>query len=118
MPRKITFASGVLFGCLLLLTFSALRTAESAVEDVGPVANGALPGPFPLFPPPNWWNLDISGAPVDSNSAAFISFINNGGTRRLHPDFGGDVSPGSVEIYGMPYAVVDGTQPKKAVRFL
>jgi hypothetical protein len=117
MPRKITLASGVLFGCLLLLTFSALRAAESAVADVGPVANGALPGPFPLFPATNWWNLDISGAPVDSNSTALISFINNGGTRRLHPDFGGDVSPGSVEIYGMPYAVVDGTQPKKAVTF-
>ena len=117
MFRKITLASGVLFGCLFLLTFSALRTAESAVTDVGPVANGALPGPFPLFPPTNWWNLDISGAPVDPNSVAFISFVNNGGTRRLHPDFGGDVSPGSVEIYGMPYAVVDGTQPKKAVTF-
>jgi hypothetical protein len=120
MFKRLPLAVRVLAGSGLLLVFAsqAARTAESTAADVGPVANGALPGPFPLFPPTNWWNLDVSGAPVDPNSAAFISFINNGGTRRLHPDFGGDVSPGSVEIYGMPYVVVDGTQPKKAVNFL
>jgi hypothetical protein len=73
---------------------------------------------MPLFPSSNWWNLDISAAPVAAGSAAFISFINNGGTRRLHPDFGGDVSPGSVETYGMPFVTVDGSQPKKTVQFL
>ena len=31
------------------------------------------------------------------NSASYIAFINNGGTRRLHPDFGGEASPGSVD---------------------
>ena len=77
---------------------------------------GPLPGPLPLFPRSNWWNLDISNAPVDPQSTAFIQFINNGGTRRLHPDFGGEVSPGSVQIYGFPYVVVDGTQAKKAVQ--
>jgi len=78
---------------------------------------GALPGPMPLFPPSNWWNLDISNAPVDPNSAAYIAFINNGSARRLHPDFGGDVSPGSVQIYGFPYVVVDGSQAKRSVQF-
>jgi len=78
---------------------------------------GAAPAPLPLFPPDNWWNTDISAAPVDPNSASFIAFINNGGTRHLHPDFGGEVSPGSVAIYGMPYAIVDGAQPKLAVSF-
>lgn len=79
---------------------------------------GALPPPLPLFPPDNWWNLDVSGAPVDPGSAGFIAFINNGGSRHLHPDFGGEVSPGSVEIYGMPYVVVPGTQPKVPVQFV
>src|SRR5262249_47323090 len=69
-------------------------------------------------PADNWWNLDISGAPLDPNSNAFINFINNGGTRHLHPDFGGEVSPGSTQIYGMPYAVVDGTQPRLLVGFV
>ena len=35
----------------------------------------------------------------------------------MHPDFGGDVSPGSVQIYGFPYAVVDGTVPLQTVQF-
>ncbi len=74
--------------------------------------------PLPLFPSTNWWNTDISAAPIDSASANYIAFINNGSTRRLHPDFGGDVSPGSVQIYGFPYIVVDGTQPKKTVSFV
>jgi hypothetical protein len=72
---------------------------------------------MPLLPPGNWWNQDISQAPVDPRSAQFVGFINNGGTRRLHPDFGGYASPGSVDIYGFPYIVVDGSQPKRAVSF-
>ena len=82
-----------------------------------PVEGAPPPGPLPLFPSDNWWNADISSAPVDANSASYIAFINNGGTRRLHPDFGGEVSTGSVDIYGMPYATVDGTQPKQPVAF-
>jgi len=37
--------------------------------------------------------------------------------RRLHPDFGGHASPGSVEIYGFPYIVVDAAVAKRAVEF-
>jgi hypothetical protein len=79
------------------------------------IQGGALPQPLPLFPPDNWWNLDISTAPIDPGSAAFINFI--GPTRGMHPDFGGDVSPGSTQNYGFPYAVVDGTLTKRAVQF-
>ena len=105
--RLAAVASGVL-----------LFAASASAAGIGPVLGGALPGPLPLFPPDNWWNVDISAAPVDPGSAGFVAFINNGGTRRLHPDLGGEVSPGSVATYGMPYAVVDGTQPKLTVRFL
>jgi len=79
--------------------------------------NGPIPGPLPIFPHDNWWNLDVSSAPVDASSASYIAFINNGSTRRLHPDFGGEASPGSVEIYGFPYIVVDSSTPKLAVEF-
>jgi hypothetical protein len=82
-----------------------------------PVQGAPPPGPWPVFPADNWWNSDISAAPVDPGSAAFITFINNGGVRRLHPDFGGEAKPGSVAIYGFPYAIVDGAQPKRKVRF-
>lgn len=83
-----------------------------------PVQGAAIRGSAPLLPADNWWNLDIRQAPVDPNSAAYISFIHNGGTRRLHPDFGGQESAGSVGIYGFPVAVVDGSQAKAAVNFL
>lgn len=67
--------------------------------------SGSLPGR--LFPEDNWWNQDIRAWPVDANSADYIAFINGGGTRSMHPDFGGNSGNG-FEIYGMPYAVVGG----------
>jgi len=111
MTRKIVV--------LLTLAIGALAASASLAQCPSPVpAEGAaLPAPLPLFPPDNWWNLDVSSAPIDTNSASYIAFINNGGTRRLHPDFGGEASAGSQDIYGMPYVVVDGTQAKKAVTF-
>ncbi|HSN22827.1 MAG TPA: hypothetical protein VLS45_01440, partial [Methylomicrobium sp.] len=85
--------------------------------DSVPVQGAPPPDPLPVFPMDNWWNQDIRSAPVDTNSASYIAFINNGSTRKLHPDFGGEASPGSVDIYGMPYAIVNSTQPKQAVTF-
>jgi hypothetical protein len=61
-----------------------------------------------LSPGGHWWNQDISGAPIDPNSAAFIDFI--GRTRALHPDFG-------PPPYGMPYVGVGGSQPRVPVTF-
>jgi hypothetical protein len=70
-----------------------------------------------VFPPDNWWNLDISSAPVDPRSAAFIDFVsgrspsNPTAVRRLHPDFG-------PPPYGIPYVVVGGAQPRVPVTFV
>jgi hypothetical protein len=63
--------------------------------------------------------VNVSSAPLDPNSASFINFINApySGPRKLHPDFGGQSSPGSTDIYGFPFAVVLGTQPKLTVTF-
>ena len=55
-----------------------------------PVQNGPLPQPLPLLPADNWWNLDVSRAPLDPGSQGFIDYV--GGTRGLHPDFGGDAN--------------------------
>ncbi|HEY2150325.1 MAG TPA: hypothetical protein VGH34_05930 [Vicinamibacterales bacterium] len=96
---------------LILLTVVSATALLSAASTTG----GALPTPLPLFPADNWWNLNISTAPVDPSSAAYVSFV--GATRQLHPDFGGDVSPGSVQNYGFPFIVVDGSLTKKAVQF-
>jgi hypothetical protein len=95
------------------LVAGALNAIVAAASSLG----GPLPGPLPLFPADNWWNLDISSAPTDPASASYIAFINNGSVRTMHPDFGGDVSPGSVQNYGFPYVVVDGTTPKRTVIF-
>jgi len=97
----------------MVLAIPAIAQCPASV----PVEGAPPPAPLPIFPPDNWWNLDISGAPVDTGSASYIAFINNGGTRQLHPDFGGEASPGSVDVYGMPYATVDDSQPKLAVTF-
>lgn len=98
-----------------LLSLALAGAAHAQCPPAVP-AEGAPP-PQPVFPADNWWNLDISAAPVDAGSASYIAFINNGGTRKLHPDFGGEASPGSVAVYGFPYAVVDGGQAKLAVQF-
>lgn len=75
---------------------------------------GAIPVPLPLFPANNWWNTDVSNAPLDANSANFITFI-GGAARGLHPDFGGDAGGG--DVYGFPFIIVDGSQAKKTVTF-
>ncbi len=103
---------------------AAILCAAAALPAAAPVhaqasVGGALPQPLPLLPPDNWWNVDISAAPVDTSSPAFISWV--GASRTLHPDFGGDVDPGdpsNPNIYGMPYISVPGTQPPVAVTFV
>jgi hypothetical protein len=87
-------------------------TCGAAAAQLG----GALPQPLPLFPPDNWWNLDIRAAPVDPASSALIGFIGPG--RGLHPDFGGDDTSTPNGIFGFPYAVVAGSQPLETVTFV
>lgn len=108
--------SKLVFAWITLLTF--LSSSALPALAINASQGGALPQPLPLFPADNWWNLDVSSWPVDLNSAGYISFINNGGTRRLHPDFGGDA--GGNSIYGIPYAVITNVTDVdlKAVEFL
>jgi hypothetical protein len=63
----------------------------------------------PIFPQSNPLNQDISHAPVDPRSAAYIASI--GLTGHLHPDFGTNPS------YGIPYTVVGAHQPKVPISF-
>jgi hypothetical protein len=69
-----------------------------------------------VFPLSNWWNQDISAAPVDPRSDQLIAWISGRTTagstavRRLHPDFG-------PPPYGIPYVVVAGSQPRVSVTF-
>ena len=69
-----------------------------------------------VFPANNWWNLDVSGAPVDSESGAIIDWIsgrtpsNPTATRIVHPDFG-------PPPYGIPYVGVGANQLLEPVTF-
>ena len=106
--------------CILHSIFVALVLgAGQLCFAAGPELCGALPGPLPLFPADNWWNADVSLAPLEPNGTRFINWIQQSGRRRLHPDFGGDSGeePPDAIIYGIPYCTVPGTQPLVAVEF-
>jgi len=110
--RRGPLGLGLWGGALVVLALAA-GPASGQVT-----LGGALPAPQPLFPPDNWWNVDVSSAPVDSGSASYTAFI--GATRGLHPDFGGDIDPLDplAGIYGFPYIVVPGSQALEAVTFV
>ena len=57
-----------------------------------------------LFPADNWWNQDVSSAPIDPQSDAYIDYI--GRARTSHPDFG-------PPPYGIPYVAVGGTEARR-----
>lgn len=102
---------------LLFVAALALLPAigtRAIAQTQGAVRGGSLPGPLPLFPADNWWNLDVRQAPVDPSSASFIGFIGAG--RGMHPDFGGDSTP-FPGIYGMVYMTVAGDQALEPVVF-
>ena len=72
------------------------RSQPATTSEV--ILNGEIDQPYPAD---NWWNLDVSNAPVDSNSDAFISWI--GESRTLHPDWG--------MYYGIPMVTVGTATP-------
>ncbi len=92
-----------------LLAVAALLAGPLAGQ---PVRGGALPT---LFPPDNWWNVDVSAAPLDPGSAGFLQFI--GLLKGLHPDFGGDDHDAPPGIYGMVYMTVPGDQALEPMAF-
>lgn len=72
---------------------------------------GGSLGGRPVFPADNPWNIDVSTAPVDPNSATLIASC---GLRNLHQDWGTtwDGAPN-----GIPYVIVHSNQPKVPVTF-
>lgn len=101
---------------LALALIAAVAVVSAAPAVVPPVINDPLVG-RQVFPVTNWWNVDISRAPVDARSDQLIAWISGrtGGNTtavcRLHPDFG--PSP-----YGFPYIVVGSEQPRVPLTFV
>jgi hypothetical protein len=96
-----------------------MATASSALAVIAAGTAPVLLEPLAgrqVFPVTNWWNQDISTAPVDGRSQQFIDWIsgrsatNSTAVRRLHPDFG-------PPPYGIPYVVVSGDQARVPVVF-
>jgi len=105
--------------------------AGIAIARGSPAARVSALGPYPslgscpVFPNPpsglpasapsqvneSAWNQDISRAPVDPHSVAYIAYIDSHGGDHLHPDFG---SPRS---YGFPYDVVGAHQRKLPIHY-
>jgi hypothetical protein len=91
---------------------SSSPSSSSAAGPAGSSSGVQLVEDFggrPLFPSDNWWNVDISSAPADPQSNAYIDFI--GRTRASHPDFG-------PPPYGIPYVAVSGNQAHVPVTFV
>lgn len=85
-----------------------------------PITPAPAPVPFagaadcPTMPADSYWHADVSGLPVHERSADWIAAI--GASSGLKADFGaGEWDGGPI---GIPYVVVDGTQPAVAVSFL
>jgi len=104
-----------LYAWLTVASGVALLGGHPFALSPGPTINEVLAGRA-VFPSSNWWNLDLSTAPVDPRSAAFIDFVSGRSAaaptavRRMHPDFG-------PHPYGIPYVVVPGTQPRLPLFF-
>jgi len=105
---------------LALLAFAT--TAVTTAQAFGPYPGV---GECPVFPDPPAslpanaaslpnqaaWNQDISKAPRDPRSRAYIAYIDGHGGDRLHPDFG------SPNEYGFPYSIVRPGQKKVAINY-
>ena len=67
-------------------------TPSSDWAELNPVAGTPRSLPAQLFPRDNWWNLNISKAPVDPRSATYGAAL---ASARLSYDWGNN--------YGIPY---------------
>jgi hypothetical protein len=107
---------------LVLVACAIVAVAASPAQAVGPYPDL---GPCQVFPAPpaslsprspslgnqSTWNQDISKAPRDPRSAAYIAYIDAHGGDHLHPDFG------SPRPYGFPFAVVGPGRRQLPVRY-
>lgn len=84
-------------------------TPDGGEETPMPATGGTTVAGCPIFPADNPWNQDISKLPVHPNSQTYINSI--GATRGLHPDFGSNPD------YGIPYNIVEASQPLIPITF-
>jgi hypothetical protein len=109
-------AFGLVFVALTAISLPASTRAVGPYPaltpcQVFPEPPSSLSPRAPSLPTEAAWNQDISKAPRDPRSNAYIAYIDSHGGDHLHPDFG------SPRPYGFPYSVVDAGQPKLPVHY-
>jgi hypothetical protein len=113
--RFLVGALAIAFAVLLAALFGRAGAA-GPYPDLGPCQvfpdpPASLPANAPSLGNQAAWNQDISKAPRDPRSAAYIAYIDANGGDHLHPDFG------SPRPYGFPYSVVGPGQPKLPIHY-
>lgn len=122
MHRRMFRCSSKPMACVAALALAgcaaqALSASSGAGDRALGLASVALVHPdvpvlggCPVLPADNPWNTDISQAPVDPNSANYLSAMNAGSTN-LHPDFG------SNPHYGIPVTLAPKDTPFVPMKF-
>jgi hypothetical protein len=93
---------GRLAAAVVTVLLVAAATPAAAGDGGGPRVAGC-----PVFPASNAWNRDVSRAPVDPRSDAYVRSM---GAGNLHPDF-------ASRRYGIPITVVGRGQRRVPIRF-
>jgi hypothetical protein len=99
---------------LRALVVSAVAVGAATGVAFAADAGSGVPGPgtrvagCPVLPATDAFNRDISKAPVDARSDAYVRSIGLDG--RLHPDF-------AAKTYGIPFKVVAKTQKRVPIHF-
>jgi hypothetical protein len=112
-------AAAAVLGAGLLLALTLFAARGQAVGPypaltscpVFPQPPASLSPRAPSLPTEAAWNQDISKAPRDPRSSAYIAYIDAHGGDHLHPDFG------SPRAYGFPYSVVAAGQRKLPIHY-
>lgn len=102
----------MVFTLLLTLTLAGYANGQTPWAENRPAAGTAHSLPTRLFPTNNWWNLNISQAPVDAKSADYVRDISGGTGEQVKPrhDWG--------NTYGLPYVTVSGNYPKGTIQHM
>jgi acetyl esterase/lipase len=108
-PLRLIASTIYLISPLALSAQAVPPTCANISTGVGASLNGFIP-----FPASSPWNTNIASAKVDPNSANLIASI--GASTNLFPNFGSGELGGSGG--GIPYLVVDNTQPLAAIDYI
>jgi hypothetical protein len=113
---RVLFAVPLMAAPVLVIALASPAHAVGPYPDLGscqvfPDPPASLPANAPSLGTQAAWNQDISKAPRDPDSGAYIAYINSHGGDRLHPDFG------SPRPYGFPYSVVGPGQAKLPIHY-